>query len=373
MAKILQNTSKFKTVVTLLVVFLVLVYILGKTSKSYWADEMSNFVEPLKKFYSIDLNKKVYTEQEKKLLKESIRGFQNTGHGLRFSVLNFFSKTDPAIEADYKYFLENLKTAEKALDHSAIQGISYTKNAINHCAFCHSKGGRSTNLFKQIKNVKVSNYEKGRLSLALRDFSMSEKIYRDLLLKREPEDYYYDHIDVLVGYLNATILNRTDKNIIIKSVQTYINNLGTEAVKKDVEAILINIKNYKLLIDYQKALGEFRGLPSKDRERDQKIYTLLNIKNILHMSLSKVTNKATKAEIYAALGDIYSGYPELSVFTVPQSYYEYCIKEDPKSVISKGCFAKYSNQIALSYTDSFKVDMPSFEKEKIDKLRSIAY
>ncbi len=332
-----------------------------------------NFVGPVIKIYSIDLMKPTFDETEKATLSQAIKDLRNTSHGLKFSVINFFSKKDPAIEAEYKQFKSNLDMAEKTMAYSSKQSIFYLRSAVGQCASCHSKGGKSTDLFELFKDSKIPTLDKGRLALALRDFDASTNIFKSILLDPSLQDNYFKMNDVLVSYLNSALLNQSPKNKIVddlKSVLKISKNKGTE---NDINTVIADIQSSPPLKNFDEAIKKFESYSNDVANFDKTMFTSLNVKNILHGKLKNLTSLNEKAKAYETLGDIYSHYSEISIFMVPESYYELCVMTQPKTDIAKECFDKYENKIVLGYSGSMGSNVPEFEKVKIQNLKKQAY
>jgi tetratricopeptide (TPR) repeat protein len=341
------------------------------TQNSQWSKKMVNFINPVLKIYSIDLNKDVYSEEEKVTLLQAVKDLRNTSHGLKFSFISFFSKKDPAIEAEYEQFKNNLAMAEKTMAFSTKQSTFYIRNAIGQCAACHSNGGKSTHLFELFKDTSLSQTEKGRLALAVRDYEASVQAFKSILLDPNLQNNYFKMNDVLVSYLNSALLAGYDKPKILADVKLVLAASKNKGTQTDLLDIIKDIETSKEMKNYNEAIAKFNTY-SKDLFNFHKsMFTSLRVKNALHADLSKLSSKKEKAIAYEALGDIYSHFPEISIFMVPENYYEQCVRILPKTEIANGCFEKFKSKIILGYSGSMGSNVPEYEEVKIQALKKL--
>lgn len=363
--------TKFSFILTILLIFFV--SFIAQSNTNEWSEKMMNFVGPVSKIYSIDLMKPTFDAKEIATLEQATKDLRNTSHGLKFSVINFFSKKDPAVEAEYKQFKSNLDMAEKTMAFSPKQSVFYLRSAVGQCASCHSKGGKSTHLFELFKDTKIPSLDKGRLALALRDYEASTNIFKSILLEPSLQDNYFKMNDVLVSYLNAAILNNSPKNKIIEELKSVLAVSKNKGTQNDINSVITDIESSKPLKGFDDAVQKFESYSKDISNFDKTMFTSLNVKNILHGKLKNLTSLNQKAKAYETLGYIYSHYTEISIFMVPESYYELCIQAQPKTDIAKKCFEKYENKIVLGYSGSMGSNVPEFEKVKIQNLRKQAF
>ncbi len=346
---------------------------MAQSATDKWSQKMVSFVAPVIQIYSLDLNKEVYSKKEKAVLSKAVKDLQSNSHSLKFSSMDFFSKKDPVIKAEYLQFKNNLDMAEKALAFSTRQSVNYVRGAIGQCAACHSNGGKSTHLFEPFRNSKISDFEKGRLALALRDYQSSADIYRSILLNKDLHGNYFKINDLVVSYLNVSILSERDNTKIIIDLKKIIEESKNPAIQKDLNEKIKDVSANVKIPNYKVAIQKYKKIPQNFSALDKKIFTALKVKNKLHEELRGIKSKSDRADVYSVLGDIYSNYKELSIFMVPEAYYELCIKEVPKTAKSQKCFKKYSSQITFGYSGSMGTNIPAYETEKINKLKAIAF
>ncbi|MCO5113218.1 MAG: hypothetical protein M9899_03485 [Bdellovibrionaceae bacterium] len=334
-----------------------------------WTRKMLGFVGPVAKIYSVDLNKSTFTEQERATLSSAIQDLNNVSHGLKFSVINFFSKKDPAIKAEYDQFKHSLDMAEKLMPLDPKQSVFYTRHAIGQCAACHSKGGKSTHLFDLFKDNKIPETEKGHLALAMRDYQASAEIFKTILLtSATPSDYFQTH-RALVHYINSALLADYDKDKILvdlKNIQDKATNKGT---LNDLKNLRSNVSKPQEIKSVQEALTELQSYQSDFMTFEKSLYTSLKIKNLLHEKLKDLKTNEERASAYAALGDIYAHFPEISIFMVPENYYALCVRTHPKTELASECFKKYEDKIILGYSGSSGMHVPEFERARIKELK----
>jgi tetratricopeptide (TPR) repeat protein len=332
---------------------------------------MMGFINPVIQIYSVDLTKDNFDEKEKTTLLNAVKDLKNTSHGLKFSLISFFSKKDPAIQAEYKQFKRNLDMAEKTMAFSPKQSTFYIRSAIGQCASCHSKGGKSTDLFALFKDTKLPAMDKGRLALAIRDYDSSAQIFKSILMDPMLQNNYFRMHDILVSYINSALLGDYEKSKILSDTKSILKITQNKATQKDLQNIIEDIKNSKKMNNFDEALTAFQTFSTDFINFDKSMFSTLNVKNTLHKSLRELKKESQKAQAYEALGDIYSHFPEISIFMVPENYYELCVKTNPKTKLAQDCFRKYKSKIVLGYSGSMGTNVPEYEKKRILELQKL--
>jgi hypothetical protein len=217
----------------------------------------------------------------------------------------------------------------------------------------------------------MSPYDRGRLALALRDFSASSAVYKKMMLKSSDPENVFIFNRSLINYLNSEVLASTDKAEILKDLAQIRANLKNEFLIKKIDQQIKDVESFKPINSIEKAIYVYKKV-SKELDRNkEKIYTTLAVKNHLHSNLKEIEKKHLLAEVYKTLGDIYSDFAELSVFMVPERNYELCVKTLPKSDLAKDCFERYTNSVVLGYSGSAGTNVPQFEKDRIKKLKKL--
>lgn len=340
---------------------------------SSWKSMMVSFIEPLQKFYSLDLNKKNYNKKDVQTIRKVIQKFKKSSGQSKMEKITVFSKQDPAIKFKYESFLNSLKYAENSLQANPNKSVFYLKHAIGQCASCHSSGGPSTEFFKNFSNKNIPLAEKGRLALALRDFESSSEIYKSLLFDKKNHKNMFEIRDHLTSYLNSSILGDTKKSEILRTLSKVKRRLGGRKSKNlNLNSIVDDISKYKSITSLSDAQEKMNKIQNENIQIESRLYSVLKIKNYLHSELSKAKDKKSKSTSYMILGDVYNGLSDISTFMIPEENYEMCIKTSPHTQVSKQCFNKYVTNVVLGYSGSSGIDIPYFEKQKIEDLKKIA-
>ncbi len=365
--------TRFNTLVFFIGSFILslTVAISAATKTNEWSEKMMGFINPVIQIYSIDLKKETFDNKERSTLLKAIQDLKNTSHGLKFSMISFFSKKDPAIQAEYTQFKRNLDMAEKTMAISTKQSTFYIRNAIGQCASCHSKGGKSTDLFALFAKTKLPMMDKGRLALAIRDYEASAEIFKSILMDPSLQSNYFRMHDILVSYINSALLGGFEKAKILQDVQNILKVTKNPATQKDLEHIILDIQNSKNITNFAEALASFKTFSSDYQNFDKSMYSTLIVKNTLHKNLNDLKQNSQKAQSYEILGDIYSHFPEISIFMVPENYYELCVQTVPKTIQAEECFEKYKSKIVLGYSGSMGTNVPEYETLKIENLKKL--
>lgn len=344
----------------------------AKKEDQSWKAMMTSFISPLQSFYSLDLDKKNFSRSDKKVLKSVIKKFQKTSSKSKMKKITVFSEKDPAIKFKYNSFLNSLKYAENNLKDNPSKSVFYLKSAIDQCASCHSNGGPSTEFFAYFKNKKIPLKEQGRLALALRDFNSSTGIYKKLSLEKKNQGNLFELKDYVTSYLNSAILNDQKKADVLKTLSLVKKGLGKNSQMLKLNDLISDVNSYKKINSLEHAQKLMEEIHNNHINVEERLYTVLNIKNYIHSNLSK-KDKARQAKSYMTLGDIYNGLSDISTFMIPEENYELCIHTHPHSKVAKNCFNKYVTSVVLGYSGSSGINIPYFEKIKIEDLRKLAH
>ncbi len=338
-----------------------------------WNSMMTSFIEPLREIYSVDLNKKKFTEAETETIQKGIKKIKSATHKMRISFVSFFSRKDPAVKSKYKEFLRNLDHADKSLMVSPQKSVYYLKNTFVQCASCHSDGGKSTKFFSLFEGVNMPQADKGRLAMALRDFGASTSIYRDLVLDKRSHENVFVFNKYLINYLNSAVLGKVERKDIVADLKDLKVKLNKPFIAKNLDEKIKDIEGFKDFDSVEEAIFKYKKLEESVDQVYQQMYTVLSVKNYLHAHLKKIKNKKILAESHMILGDIYNQFVEISVFMVSERNYEICIETLPRADIAKTCLDKYVKSIILGYSGSAGTDIPLFEKEKIERLKKLVF
>ncbi|MGH1467337.1 MAG: hypothetical protein ACRBBP_00445 [Bdellovibrionales bacterium] len=338
-----------------------------------WNSMMTSFIEPLREIYSVDLNKKKFTEAEKETIQKGIKKIKSATHKMRISFVSFFSRKDPAVKSKYKEFLRNLDHADKSLMASPQKSIYYLKNTFVQCASCHSDGGKSTKFFSLFDGVSMPAADKGRLAMALRDFDASTSVYRSLVLDKKNHENIFVFNKYLINYLNSAILGETKKEVIVTDLKELKKKLGEKFIAKNLDEKIKDVQSFKEFESVEEAIFKYKKLEETVDQVYQQMYTVLSVKNYLHAHLKGIKDKKILAESHMILGDIYNQFVEISVFMVSERNYEICVETLPESDIAKTCLDKYVKSIVLGYSGSAGTNVPLFEKEKIERLKKLIF
>lgn len=337
-----------------------------------WSNKMMGFVNPVIQIYSVNLNKDEFSEKEKATLTSAIKDLNKSSHGMDLSDMSVFSKKDPAIKAEFVQFKRNLEMAEKTMAYSPKQSTFYVRNAIGQCASCHSKGGKSTHLFALFEKTKLPLMDKGRIALAIRDYQSSAEIFKSILLNPKLQDNYFRMHDILVSYINSAILGGFEKSKIVNDIKDILKITKTVATQKELQNVIDDVQNHKKINNYSEAMALYKSFAGDFQNFDKSMFSALSIKNNLHESLAQLKKNDQKALAYEVLGDIYSHFPEISIFMVPENYYELCVQTHKKTPIAKNCYEKYKSKIVLGYSGSMGTNVPEYEQKKINALKKLA-
>ncbi len=263
-------------------------------------------------------------------------------------------------KANETYFLENYDYSQKLLQAS-----------VQYCNGCHTRTNIGPTFIKWDQFEEISTglnpVDHANVLVATRQFPQA--------------------VDLLEEKLSSGSANQGQaEEMLNKAMLISLRNLGSPSRALNIlqnlaEPKFVNLSP-QVLSQWKAYLRKWQAgtLVNKDTAtnllRSRHLageHTIAAIHNsqILHQALSTTINVPQRAQIYFGLGKIYSKYPLLVSWQLPETYYEACIYQLPSSQLALKCYYALESHL-LAKTNSKSNPLLKLEKENLRKLKIMA-
>ena len=289
---------------------------------------------------------------------------------------------DPLMSFNLDTLQDDLARARQSFDIGNMDySHSVLRSAIGHCFQCHSaspEGPEYTYYEDKIKGLELSFTEKADYYVATRQFEKAIAILRDNVVAPSTfTDLPFEQTKAIKKYLALTVRVKKDPSGAISTLNQYSER------KKIPYYMAENIDYWKQELkrwNFNKKMSssqykEARRLVKKTREDygfDKHYVTLLRASSLLHEALKGTKSKKRRAEIFQLLGMCYENLTDLGLWSLPEYYFESCIKYQPGSQLAKECYKDFEKNVVLGYSGSSGIFVPAEEKRRLNELKKLA-
>jgi tetratricopeptide (TPR) repeat protein len=266
---------------------------------------------------------------------------------------------------------------------------SRVRTLMSLCFACHSRERAPADfqdMEKRLETMKLAAFDKAQFLAATRQFDKAIEAYGDIVAQpAKDERALLIQARAIKDLL--TLLVRVRDNP--KAADAFLEGLSkredvapflkrpVEAWRKDV--LVWKKENFdvqrasakdlfakaKALV--QKASGARRFLPDEASD-----VAYLRASAYLNLALNKNPSLPQRGEALFMLGLCASALKSPLLWDVDLLFFEACIRENPKSALSRQCFGQLSDRLYFGYTGSSGTHVPEDELERLSTLRELA-
>jgi len=297
---------------------------------------------------------------------------------------------EPGAKAIVGLFGEYLKDVQNRYKSGDFE---YARNRMRttsgFCFGCHTRLTAQTNFTdfsRKVENSDLTPFQRAEIFAATRQFDKALALYSQVLAKTPKDEL--GMIEVTRGLRHALSISVRVKKNPEQTMKLLDSVTGRKDLpefvqsmvmiwKKDVKAWMEEkegseqrtgeelVAKAKLMIERASSLQAFPA----DEYGD---ISYLRASTYLHEALDNNPKGKWRGEALYYLGLCYYSLQDPMLWDLENLYYEACIKEFPKSDISKKCYRKYADKIYLGYTGSGGTNIPEDELTKLKELRKLA-
>jgi tetratricopeptide (TPR) repeat protein len=291
-----------------------------------------------------------------------------------------------AISSLFGDYLKDVRSRYKHGDYEYAR--NRTKTVTGFCFGCHSRITTSQNfvdLSKRVENLGLQPDEKAQFYAATRQFDRALKIYKEILASQPSDEMgMIRFIRGLRHALRVTVQVRRDPKETYellegiskrKDLPEFAQRFVSQW-KKDAKAWLDEKEEEKLtgetlITKAEKLIERAASLQAFPADENGDI-SFLRATNYLHEALDSDPKSPHRGKALYLLGAAYYALQEPALWDLDRLYFEACVRENPKTDISKKCYQRYSDKIYLGYTGSAGTFIPEDEVKKLMELRKIS-
>lgn len=262
----------------------------------------------------------------------------------------------------------------------------FLSDVVNTCFNCHTSRGSSQDSRFVIdfnKDMKWESFEplaKARFMALSRQFEAASKEYEALLLSDRLSLDEIINLDPLLEYMIIGIRVQDDPGRVLKALQAMDLQNSPELLKKDMRAWITTLKEQQTMKGGGNELSQAKSHMLQAKEiieypQDRAgIVHYIFASRLLHdfIRLKEISTK-DKAEAYYIMGlcEVILG---TNLFEgEAMALFEEAIRLLPRSDMARKAFAQYEELIRFGYSGSSGMNLPDEEKEKLERLRRLAY
>ncbi len=263
-------------------------------------------------------------------------------------------------KAHETYFIENYDYSQKLLQAS-----------VQYCNGCHTRTNIGPTFIKwdQFEDIsnRLSPLDHANILVATRQFPQAVDLLEEKLSTRSANMPQAE--EMLQKAMLISLRNLRSPKRALTILQNLANPESLGVNRKTLAQWKVYLQNWQAgALNQQDTANKL--LRSRDLSGRHTIEAIHN-SLILHEALSTEVNLPRRAQIYFGLGKIYSRYPLLISWQLPETYYEACIYELPNSQLALKCYYALESFL-LSKTSGKSNPLLKIEKANLKKLKIMA-
>jgi hypothetical protein len=262
----------------------------------------------------------------------------------------------------------------------------HISEAVNDCFECHTSRGsaadsRFTSSFaKDLQALDLDPLTKARFLSLSRQFDASAEAYERILLAKDFDLDGYINFDPLMDYLILTLRVKSDAPRALKTLGQLENRDLPTVIKREISSWAKALRAYNSRAlkgnPAQKAealIRTGRSTMEFPRDRTAVVEFILASKYLRDYLNQERVPPMDKAKAYYDLGACETVVGTSFASDEANVYFAEAIRLAPKTDLAKKAYARYEENIYLSFSGSSGVKIPDDEKDNMIKLKSIAF
>lgn len=358
----------------------------GKSAS--WPKKMQGLSDEL-----VNLAPFVYSRQEFrdpknfKKIKKAMGSFASSIHDIPEKQGEKIVGKDPIVDLSLKRLREDVQLASKSFDRGDIRfSRDLLRGSINHCFRCHTRtniGPEYINNRLDLSNFRIDASEKADLYVATRQYDKALEILNsDISSVVNFHDYPFEQERALKRYLAIMVRVKKDPGATIDTIDRFLRRENipyylaenARSWKQSLYDWVGEKKKKSKRSTYSEAM---RLMKVAKKKQDFSSHEAANVEylratSLLHDSLAGLSEKKKRAEVYNLLGDSYSVLEDLGFWSLPEVYYEACVRDYPGTKLSKTCYKSFERSVVWGFSGSAGVFIPKEERKRLAELKGLA-
>lgn len=321
-------------------------------------------------------------EKNREKIQVGVLKLSKTSHNISPELGDKVAGDDPIIQHSLASLSKDIDLAYQTYNEGNFEfSNGLLKESLRHCFRCHTRaniGPEFKGLNMNFSGLRISPIEKAEVYVALRQYDSALQLLQGNItsgINFYEQPYVQER--ALERYLALMVRVKKDY---LKSIQTLDQFLD----KANLPFYLVeNVKAWKKsLVFWQKRKMDYKAANQMLKRATQLqedisfqagMVEYLLATQILHSTLAEQKNPSDKAKVYSQLGSAYEALIDLGYWSLPEVYYEACVDMVPNTKLAQSCFRDFERNVVLGYSGSAGVFIPKEERDKIKKLRTVAF
>jgi mono/diheme cytochrome c family protein len=295
---------------------------------------------------------------------------------------------DPSLELFAGMLAEDTKEAAAAIKAGNVEyGRKLLRSATASCIGCHTrhdKGARFTAV-PDTAMKKLDKVEQAELHVAMREFDRGLELFQEVVADKnyaEKAPFAWE-LAVRRALLVAVSVKRdpaaaervVDAVLATPSLPGFLRTYA-QGWKKSIAAWRADKKPSsespeQLWKEAERLLTEARNTQRYRVDRSADV-AYLRMSSLLHDYLRQRPTGERAAEALYLLGHALEATSDPQFWTLPQSYFEQCIRKAPHSETAMRCYDRFEEAVHIGYSGSGGLRIPADVQRRLTTLRKLA-
>jgi hypothetical protein len=344
-----------------------------ENKSSRWSLPMRGMAESYEKLIPYMFDSKRYSDpKNEKFISVYLKNINSNASELNKHTGKGISGDDPLFEIGLKGLRSMI---QKATESYYVGSYEYSQNllqaSVGYCNSCHTRTSIGPTFIKwdQFEDItsKLPPMDHAQLLIATRQFPKAVDVLEQGLMTLHNDWPTKNKMITLA--LTVTLKNLGSPERALEVLSAIPKSQMDSKMQKNFKAWASYLNQWK--DGKLKNQSSHRQIIKSKKPYGRHLVETLHNSLILHQGLSTETSQQNRAMIYHQLGQIYSKYPGLGTWNLPETYFETCIYEWPGTKIALKCYYDLESQIAKS---SLRKTSPwmEFETANLKKLKVLA-
>lgn len=295
---------------------------------------------------------------------------------------------DPSLDLFAEMLAEDTKEAAAAIKAGNVDyGRKLLRSATASCIGCHTRHDKGVQ-FPAIPDAamkKLDKVQQAELHVAMREFDRGLELFEEVVADKNfaEKNTFAWELAVRRALLVAVSVKR-DPDAAEKVVNAVLATPSlpgfmrtyAQGWKKSIEAWRAEKKKSPetpdmLWKESERLLTEARNAQRYRADRSADV-TYLRMSSLLHDYLRQKPTGERSAEALYYLGHALEATGDPQYWTLPQSYFEQCVRKAPHSETALRCFDRFEEAVHIGYSGSGGLRIPADVKRRLTSLRKLA-
>lgn len=357
-----------------------------KEQKASWPQKMQAVGQEIGQILPYAYSRKEYHDpKNRQTIQIKLDRFEQVVHGIPAHLGQKLMGKDPIVQYSLSHLKDDVRLAKESFDKGHTE---YSRNvlrgSIGHCFRCHSRselGPEYDNVTPLFGKLRLDPSEKADVFVATRQYDKAISLLESVL--KSPSNFYehpYEQERAIKRYLALVVRVKKDPSRAIHTIDQFLSRKNIPYyLAEDARQWKKSLRSWmhekgKKPDGFTQAKKLLKGAHKLQEYQTHQAANIeyLRASSLLHDEIRSTSKKVKRAEIYSLLGSSYEVLSDLGFWSLPEIYFEACVRELPGSSLAKGCYKSFERNVLWGFSGSSGIFVPREERERLEKLRKLA-